>query len=81
MQDQMGEELSDEIVLKVKKEDGLYIKVQSEQHQPTLVSVKAIFSPTKLKVERPQPGNQGILQYQLLASNKAEISFDTLVCE
>ena len=29
MQDQMGSELSDEIVLKIKKEDGLYIKVQS----------------------------------------------------
>ena len=29
IQDQMGEELSDEVDLKVKKDEGLYIKVQS----------------------------------------------------
>ena len=44
------------------------------------MTVKAAFSSSKIKAGRAKPGDKGLLQYQLLDSSKAELTFSTLVC-
>ena len=44
------------------------------------MSVKAIFSHEKIKINRAKPGDKGIIQYQLLDSTKAELTLTNLVC-
>lgn len=44
------------------------------------MSVKAVFSTQKLKLNRAKPGDKGLIQYQLLDSTKAELTFTNLVC-
>ena len=44
------------------------------------MTVKAVFSTDKIKPGRAKPGDKGLIQYQLLDSTKAELTFTTLVC-
>lgn len=68
------------MVLKVKKGHGLYIKIRSSENESTVMSIKGIFSASKMKVGGAKPGDKGLLQYQLLSSTKAEISFEDVAC-
>lgn len=45
------------------------------------MSIKAAFSTNKIKPGRAKPGDRGLIQYQLLDSTKAELTFSTLVCD
>lgn len=45
------------------------------------MTIKAAFSTNKIKAGRARPGDKGNIQYQLLDSTKAELTFSTLVCE
>jgi hypothetical protein len=45
------------------------------------MTIKAAFSPNKIKPGRAKPGDKGLIQYQLLDSTKAELTFSTLVCD
>lgn len=76
----MSEDLAFDLVLKVKPGKSLYIKIRSTEQDPTVMTIKAAFSSNKLKAGRARPGDKGNLQYQLLDSTKAEITFSTLVC-
>lgn len=44
------------------------------------MSVKAVFSNSKITPSKAKPGDKGLIQYQLLDSTKAELTFTTLVC-
>ena len=77
----MNEDLAFDLVHKVKQGNSLYIKIRSTEQDPTVMTIKAAFSSNKLKSGRARPGDKGNLQYQLLDSTKAEITFSTLVCE
>jgi hypothetical protein len=76
----MTDELSQDLVLKVKQPGGVYIKLRSPDDDSTLMSVKAVFSPNKIQPSKSKPGDKGLIQYQLLDSTKAELTFTSLVC-
>jgi len=76
----MNEDLASDLILKVKSSSGLYIKVKSSDSERTLMSIKAVFSQQKMKSSRTKPGEKGLIQYQLLDSTKAELTFSTVVC-
>lgn len=44
------------------------------------MSIKATFSANKIQSTRSKPGDKGLIQYQLLDSTKAELTFTSLVC-
>ena len=44
------------------------------------MSIKGTFSVDKIKAGRAQAGAEGLVQYQLLDSSKAEVTFDQIVC-
>lgn len=44
------------------------------------MSIKAEFSPQKIKSNRAKAGDKGLIQYQLLDSTKAEMTFSSVVC-
>jgi hypothetical protein len=48
IQDQMREELSGDVVLKVKRGNGLYIMVKSSAEERTIMTVKGVFSASKI---------------------------------
>ena len=45
------------------------------------MTVKASFSATKTEYTPAKAGNKGAIEYQLLDSIKAELSFSAVVCE
>lgn len=77
----MDQDLRSELVLKVKADSALYIKVRSSELEKTVMAIRATFSHDKIKVERAKPGDKGLIQYQLLDSTKAELTFTPLVCQ
>jgi hypothetical protein len=80
VEEQMTDELSQDLIIKVKQPGGVYMKLRSPQDDTTLMSVKATFSPNKIQASKSKPGDKGLIQYQLLDSTKAELTFTTLVC-
>jgi hypothetical protein len=44
------------------------------------MAIKASFSSSKIQPGRSKPGDKGAIQYQLLDSTKAELTFTSLVC-
>lgn len=76
----MGEELAQDLIIKAKEPGAVYIKVRSPDDDTSLMSIKAIFSPNKIKSSKSKPGDKGLIQYQLLDSTKAELTFTSLVC-
>jgi hypothetical protein len=76
----MNEDLASELILKVNASSGLYIKVKSSDTEKTLMSIKAAFSQQKIKGSKAKPGDKGLIQYQLLDSTKAELTFSTVLC-
>jgi len=44
------------------------------------MSIKATFSSSKIQSTKSKPGDKGLIQYQLLDSTKAELTFTSLVC-
>lgn len=76
----MTEELTQDLVLKASQPGAVYIKLRSPDDDTTLISVKAIFSPNKITPRKSKPGDKGLIQYQLLDSTKAELTFTSLVC-
>jgi hypothetical protein len=44
------------------------------------MAIKATFSSSKIQPGRSKPGDKGTIQYQLLDSTKAELTFTSLVC-
>jgi hypothetical protein len=44
------------------------------------MSIKAVFSPQKIKGARAKAGDKGLIQYQLLDSTRAEMTFSSVVC-
>jgi hypothetical protein len=53
----------------------LYVNIKSEEEDDSLVSVKAEYSAEKMKSVSTKPGNKGIIDYQLLDSVTAELTF------
>lgn len=45
-----------------------------------LFSIKIHYNDTKIKSERAKAGKNGVLQYKIVDSDKAEISFNAIVC-
>lgn len=80
VEEQMTDELSQDLIIKVKEQGGVYIKLRSPNDDASLMSVKAIFSANKIVSNKSKPGDKGLIQYQLLDSTKAELTFTTLVC-
>jgi hypothetical protein len=80
VEEQMTDELSQELILKVKQPGGVYLKIRSPDDDTTLMSIKATFSPSKIQASKSKPGDKGLIQYQLLDSTKAELTFTSLVC-
>ena len=80
IENQMTEDLTSELVLKVNASSGLYIKVKSSETEKTLMSIKAAFSQQKMKSSKAKPGDKGLIQYQLLDSAKAELTLSNVQC-
>ena len=80
VEEQMTDQLSQDLVIKVKEAGGVYFKIRSPDDDTTLMSLKATFSPNKIVPNRSKPGDKGLIQYQLLDSTKAELTFSALVC-
>ena len=58
------------------KEIGtLYINIKSDEEYDSLMAIRAEYSADKIKGSVEKPGNKGILEYQLLDSNTAELTF------
>ena len=45
------------------------------------MSIKGIFSGNKIKTGKAHAGAEGLVQYQLVDSTRAEISFESLQCD
>ena len=67
-------------MIKVKRGNVLYIKIKSSPNEQTVMSIKGVFSNTKIKTAKKQAGGQGLVQYQLIDSTRAEISFEPIRC-
>lgn len=80
VEEQMTEELSQDLIIKVKVPGALYVKLRSPDDDSSLMSVKATFSPSKIQASKSKAGDKGLIQYQLLDSTKAELTFTSLVC-
>ena len=76
----MTTELNQDLILKAKTPGAVYIKIRSPDDDSTLMTIKATFSPNKITPSKSKPGDKGLVQYQLLDSTKAELTFTTLVC-
>lgn len=50
-------------VIKIKKAGSLYIKVRAEDTAPSILTVKASFSPGKFSLNNAKAGNKGNLEY------------------
>ena len=44
------------------------------------MSIKGIFSPNKTKEGKTQAGGKGLIQYQLIDSTRAELTFESIQC-
>lgn len=44
------------------------------------MAIRAEYSAEKIKGSAEKPGNKGILEYQLLDSNTAELTFSEVTC-
>ncbi len=58
----------------------LYMNIKSEQEDDSLMSIKVEYSPQKIKSASTKAGNRGVLEYQLLDSATAEITFTEVTC-
>jgi hypothetical protein len=54
--------------------------LRSADDEASLMSVKTVFSNSKIQPGKSKPGDKGLIQYQLLDSTKAELTFTSLVC-
>jgi hypothetical protein len=69
-----------ELVIKVKEAGGVYLKIRSPDDDSSLMTIKATFSTSKITLGRAKAGDKGVMQYQLLDSTKAQLTFTSLVC-
>ncbi len=80
-EEQISDSLTYENVIHVKKAGGIYFKIRSKDDEESILTVKASFSPTKIVQSKAKAGNKGNIEYQLLDSTKAEITYSGVVCE
>jgi hypothetical protein len=59
------------LIIKVKGEGGLYIRLKNTQFINTVATIQATFSSNKISPIKSKPGDKGLIQYQLLDSTKA----------
>lgn len=76
----LNEDPKFEYYIKVKEIGTLYINIKSDDEYDSLMAIRAEYSPEKIKGSIEKPGNKGILEYQLLDSNTAELTFTEVTC-
>lgn len=68
-----------EFFVKANRIGTLYLNLKSDA-EPSLLSVKVEFSSEKVKKDSIKPGNKGQIDYVLLDSSQAKMSFSSAVC-
>jgi len=77
----MGEEeLLSQVMIKSKNSGSIYFKITSPAEEDSLLTVKAFVNFMKTKPEKAKAGGKGLLEYSLLDSQTAQITFAPLVC-
>lgn len=65
--------------IKASKIGTLYMQMNSTDDNG-LFSMKAVYSPTKITTGKMKPGNNGIIEYQVVNSQSAIITISGVVC-
>jgi hypothetical protein len=76
----MGDELTEDLIIRTKIAGGIYIKLRSPPNDQSLLVIKATFSKKKFNISKSKAGEQGMIQFQRIDSSKAELSLATLIC-
>ncbi len=61
VEEQMTEELTQDLILKVKTPGAVYIKIRSPEDDSTLMSIKASFSANKIQPSKSKAGDKGLI--------------------
>jgi len=69
-----------EFIVKVSEAGGVYIRIRSDTNEASKLTIKAIFSLNKISSTNIKPGNKGNMEYSLIDSKKAQLTFSGLVC-
>lgn len=67
-------------MIKANQIGTLYIHVKSQPQESSLLTVRVDYSTEKVKKDIVKAGGKGLLQYQLIDSKTAEVSFSGVVC-
>lgn len=69
-----------DIIIKIKKAGNVYLKIKSPDNDKSLLVVNAVYSFDKFKDIKIKPGEKGLIEYQLLNSQKVDLIFTPVVC-